>query len=305
MVIMASRSGTTATPSTVPRQPKRGTNPIIYLLVIILVAALIAIAYYAFVSPNNHANGAFNFSNTTGLNATESMYMSDLANATLSGAVAVTYVSGPSSPQTIVESPNLTVKETTTQVITSYALGSDIKSVYLGNITYMDAASGKVLDWNTSTLYYYNTTSGTVTCQLSTTMGMPVNSSPYCMGGVGAAFLTSFPFTLKNLSYMGYLAVDNAILLGNVSVSYDGVRSYAGRRCDNFIVSNETSSLLSSYNTFDVCIESGLGLPLYFNETDILNGVVNDTSYLQAVNVSTNVSGAEFTIPASFIGSAS
>jgi hypothetical protein len=291
-------------PGQKPRQARKRTNPIFYIIIVILAVALAGIAYYVLVGSSGSV-APFNFSNTTGLNATQKMYIDDLKSAQQSGGIEVTYARGPAISQRITESANLTVEENVSQEITSYALGSDSRSIYAVNATFTNVANGKVLNWSASTVYYYNTTSATVTCQSNTTTSMPVNSSPYCFTGAGgASFLQSFPFTLKNLSYMGYLSEDNGVLLGNVSVSYGGTKTYAGNRCDSFVISNATADLLSNYSVYDICIDGALGLPLYFNQTDIVDGAVNDTYYLQAVSVSTNVSSSDFVIPSAYISGA-
>jgi hypothetical protein len=87
----------------------------------------------------------------------------------------------------------------------------------------------------------------------------------------------------------------------NNTVTYSGSKSIAGRNCDDFIISNATgANLQSNYSVFNLCIDTQYGVPLYFNETDVTNGVPGSFAFT-ATSVSTDVPSSEFVIPQQYI----
>jgi hypothetical protein len=102
------------------------------------------------------------------------------------------------------------------------------------------------------------------------------------------------PFTAANVSSLSYLVF-------NATVEFEGPKSIAGRSCDDFVISNETASNeQSDYIVFNLCIDSQYGVPLYFNETEVYQGVPYAAA-ATATSVSTDVTGSDFTIPQQYL----
>ena len=292
-------SSNTTTPTT-PAQTQQKTNPLIYVGVLVVIVIVGLIAYYALsglggqsVSSKDVFNNVLNSS----LNQTQTQFVKDLQKSENISSLAVVYYSS-NVTQYVTQSANLTISITNNQTINSYKLGNYNKSVLSDVISYTNTQNGDVILKNVSQLYYYNTNT-TVTCYNDTTYssGLITNSSLQCANGdQGQSYLEETPFTAANVSLLSYLVFNN-------SVTYSGTKSFAGRSCDNFIISNGTSTnLQSNYSVFDICVDTQYGVPLYFNETDIIGGVPSSETFM-ATMVSSNVPSSEFVIPQAYLNS--
>ena len=177
-------------------------------------------------------------------------------------------------------------------------MGNYNKTVIQYHNSYANTQNGDVIAKNISSIYYYNTNT-TITCFNDTTYssGLVTNSSLQCgSGDQGLSDIEETPFTAVNVSSLSYLVFNN-------TVTYDGAETIAGRSCDDFIISNATASNLQfNYSVFNLCIDTQYGVPLYFNETDVIGGVPSSFVFT-ATAVSTNVPSSEFVIPQQYLNS--
>lgn len=288
--------------STAPQATNTGKrSPWMYVAIIAVVIIVIAVAYYALSGSSGPSVTSkqilSNASNST-LNQTQALFISDLKKSESVNNLEVSYYSS-NATQHIAESSSLTLSISSNQTINSYKLGDYNKTVITGIMAYTNSNNGNVIERNVSSMYYYNTNT-TLTCFNDTTYsgGLLVNSSLQCgSGDQGLSYLEETPFTAVNVSSLSYLVFNN-------SLTYGGQKTIAGRACDDFIISNATSSNLeSNYSVFNLCIDTQYGIPLYFNETDVVNGVPGSPFAFTATSVSANVSSSEFVIPQLYLNS--
>jgi hypothetical protein len=269
---------------------------ILYLAIAVIV---IIIAYYAISSlgsgPSLSGKQILDNVSSANLNQTQARFVNDLKMSENVSNLAVSYYSSNATYQ-IKESNNLTVAVSNNQTIDSYKMGNYNKTVITQITAYTNAGNGQDISKNVNITYYYNTNQ-TVTCFNSTSYsaGIISNTSVACGDGdQGMSYLEETPFTAANVSGLSYLVF-------NSTVSYTGVKTIAGRSCDNFIISNATASnLQSNYTVFGLCIDTQYGVPLYFNETEVTGGIPSSFS-LSATSLTTNVSSSEFVIPSSYL----
>lgn len=301
----SSQSTTTGSTSTTSSSTGR-TNPLLYVAIIAVLVIIIVIAYYALSGIKGLTSGSSLSSNqilsnvsNSSLNQTQSMFINDLKKSEGISDLYVSYYSS-NATEHITESTNLTVAISSNQTIDSYKMGNYNKTVNTGIQAYTNTKNGEVISENVSTLYYYNTNT-TLTCFNDTiySAGLVTNSSLYCgSGDQGLSYLEETPSTAANVSALSYLVF-------NTTVTYSGTKTIAGRSCDNFIISNATgANLESNYSVFNLCLDTQYGVPLLFNETDVVNGVPNSFAFT-ATAFSTNVSSSEFVIPPAYLDSVS
>ncbi len=290
-------SGSVSNPSSAPG--RSGISRYIGIIAIALV--VIVIAYYLLTSLGGQSltsKQIFENVSSSGLNQTQSLFVKDLARSENVSDLQVSYYSK-AATQHVVQSSNLAVNITSNQTIRSYKLGSYNKTVMTSITAYADSKNGDVLEKNVSSIYYYNTNT-TLICFNYTeySMGQVTNSSLQCgSGDQGQNYIEETPFTAVNVSMLSYLVFNN-------TVTNNGARTIAGRGCDDFIISNATSSNLhSNYSVFNLCIDRQYGIPLYFNETDVTGGVPASFDFI-ATNVSTSVPSSEFIIPPQYLKAA-
>lgn len=296
-------SNTPTYPSTQTSQQstQSGSNrkTLIYILVGVMLVLILAAAYFTlFSGPSTPPNQNI-YSNLSSANLTpgQHAFYVDLAKAANVSSIGVTYFAGNYTNATI--SPGgAPLVSTTQQIITAYRSGADNASELLTTVTYFDAASNSIVGTNSSDVYFYNTTQGTVTCINETTSaGIIRNGNLTCtFGDGGLGYLRSFPFEITNVTALGYL--------GTGSVTYSGPSTMIGRACDDFLVSNLISPSASNYSQVSLCMDEQYGIPLYFNETDYSNGVPSQGLLLVAQNISSNVPASAVSIPAAYESSA-
>lgn len=270
----------------------------IYIAGAVVVVALLAIAYFTLSGssvPTMSGAQIINNVSNSNLNQTQTLFVNDLEKSENVTALHVTYYSS-NATEYIKQSSNLTVAISNNQTINSYKMGNYNRTAITGIEAYTNSGNGEVIAKNVSSLYYYNTNT-TVTCFNDTTYssGLVTNASLQCYSGdQGISYLEVAPFTAVNVSWLSQLVFNN-------TVSYSGSKTIAGRNCDNFIISNATSSnIQSNYTVFDLCIDTQYGIPLYFNQTTVAGGIPISFTFT-ATAVSTNVSGADFVIPQSYL----
>lgn len=299
---------------------KGGKKKIVLLvLAMILVIAVVAVYFVYFYNSGGPLSPAYNLSNTTGLNSQQKLLFNDLARAKSTRGIRITYLEWNMSQQSLINSnityrtiaamlPNSTIKlsGTDVQTLKAYTLGNDSKAIWSRNatLTYVGGNdAGQIAGENFTTLVYYNIYNDSNSTVLICTHNFIEvtgisNSSLSCSQGYGAnTGLAIFPFTLTNVSWLGYMTK-----LSNFA--YHGTKTIVGRSCDDFKVSNLTSSNQLNY-TFEICVDKSYGVPLYYNSTGYENGTVNSTVQYLATNISQNISSEDFVIPPSLLNTTS
>lgn len=298
-----SSTGSNVTSTTIAPTPNANKrSPLTYVAVMAVVVIVIAIAYFALsgLGGGQSLTSKQIFSNVSGsgLNQTQSRFVNDLEKSENVSNLQVAYYSS-NATSYIKESSNLTMAISNNQTIDSYKMGNYNKTAITYITAYMNAANGEVIAKNVSSIYYYNTNT-TVTCFNDTTYtsGLVTNSSLQCgSGDQGLTGIEETPFTAVNVSSLSYLVF-------NSTVTYDGTKTIAGRGCDDFLISNATASnIQSNYSVFDLCIDTQYGVPLYFNQTDVVYGAPSSFVFTATV-VSANVSSSELTIPQQYLSNA-
>lgn len=85
-------------------------------------------------------------------------------------------------------------------------------------------------------------------------------------------------------------------------MTYLGNESVAGRNCSSFFVSSRNySSASANYSTASICLDKELGIPLYYNQTDIVMGAENFSVRIIAQNISAESNPGDFVIPQSYL----
>jgi hypothetical protein len=278
-------------------EPGGSGNLLKYAVVITVVGALIAIAYYVLSGSGQGLSSEQIFQNVSSanLNRTQALFVGDLEKSLNVSSLYVSYYSS-NAAQYVRQSNNLTIALTNNQTIDSYKLGDYNRTSITSRVAYTNAKNGVQLAENVSGEYYYNTNT-TITCFNDTAYSSMLvsNSSLQCAAGdQGLSYLEETPFTAANVSSLSYLVFNN-------TVTYDGTKSIAGRSCDDFVISNATAAnLQSNYTVVDLCIDKGYGIPLYFNDTTVVDGMPSSFAFTATV-VSANVSGSELAIPQQYL----
>jgi hypothetical protein len=295
-----SQSSTQASSQSQSNQQQNKKSGLLYMALIgIVVIIIIAIAYYALsgISLGSGQSSKQILSNvsTANLNQTQAQFINDLKKSENVSALKVSYYSS-NATRYVKESSNLTIAINDNQTLYSYKLGNYNRTSLTDLTTYTNSNTGQNILKNVSAIYYYNTNT-TIICFNDTTSsgGLVTNSSLSCgKGDQGQGFIEQTPFTAANVSSLSYLVYNN-------SVTYDGVKTIAGRSCDSFIISNATgANLASNYSVFNMCLDKQYGVPLYFNQTDVVGGVPNVFEFT-ATSVSANVTSADFVIPQAYL----
>lgn len=298
----AGQSSSTATQSQSTSSTKR-TNILLYLGIAVVVVIIIAIAYFAlssFVGGSSGPSGSQILTNATNssLNQTQQRFVGDLAKSL---NVSDLYVSYHLSNATsyVPYSSNITLAISNNQTIVSYKLGNENKTVINDVLEYSNQQSGQQISKNVTNVYYYNTNT-TIMCFNQTTYsaGLETNSSLSCAhGDQGLSYIEQTPFTAVNVSSLAYLIYNN-------SLAYQGTKTIDGRSCDDFLISNATASnIQSNYSVYNICVDTQYGIPLYFNQTDVVSGSPSSFVFT-ATAVSTNVTSSELVIPQQYITAA-
>lgn len=280
-----------------------GENKRKHLIMYIAIAAVVIVAVaavYIFISGSKtlNSNQIFSSISNASLNQTQKQFVDDLEKSGNITNIAVVY-KVLNSTAYVTESNNLTLAINSNDTISSYKMGNYNKTVIASIVTDSNAKTGEIIAKNASYVYYYNTNT-TLTCFNETIYSASVsNSSLDCgSGDQGLDYIEEAPFTAANVSSLSYLALNN-------TVTYQGIRSIAGRNCDNFIISNETgSNLESNYTVFDMCVDRQYGILLYINETEVSNGLPS-SFVMTAVSVSPYVNASEFVIPQRYLNAKS
>ncbi len=267
------------------------------VIVVILIMAYLLLNLNAKKVAVSNLSKNDNLSNST-FNRTQLMMLSDLKKSLNISALEVVYSSN--YTKSIPESQNLTLIVNSSSTTESYVLGSYRKTLYKNVLSYTNAKTGALISKNTTNIYYYDSNI-TLTClnQSVTNSSGGIQSSLNCSRGInGQNYLAAFPFTASNISELGVFVVE-----GNLT--YAGTRSIINRNCDDFIFSNLTQvNRPSSYSVVNLCLDMQDGVPLYANQTEILNGVPSSPATLTATYFSTNVSNSTFMIPNAYLNKA-
>ncbi len=290
-------------PFNAPRAAKPGGNGNLlkYAVMIIVVGALIAIAYYVLSGSGQGLSSEQIFQNVSSanLNQTQALLVSDLEKSLNVSDLYVSYYSS-NATQYVRQSSNLTIALTNNQTIDSYKLGDYNRTSITSIVAYTNAKNGIRLAENVSGVYYYNT-NATITCFNDTSYSSMLvsNSSLQCAtGDQGLSYLEETPFTAANVSSLSYLVFNN-------TVTYGGTKRMAGRSCDDFVISNATAAnLRSNYTVVELCIDKGYGIPLYFNDTTVVGGVPSSFAFTATV-VSMNVTSSELVVPQQYLNAVS
>lgn len=281
-----------------PAASTNGRSSSKYLTVILVAAIVIVVAYYLLSALGGQSlNSKQIFSNVSSasLNQTQSRFVSDLERSENVTSLFVSYFSG-NTTQRVPQSSNLTVAINTNETVDSYKLGDYNKTVDTSIVAYTNTENGDVIAKNVSGIYYYNTNT-TLTCFNNTaySSGLVTNSSLQCgSGDQGLNYIEETPYTAVNVSDLSYLVFNN-------TVTYGGTKTIAGRSCDDFIISNATSSNLeSNYTVFNICVDTQYGVLLYLNDTDVTGGIPSSFEFT-ATAVSTNVPASAFVVPQQYL----
>jgi hypothetical protein len=286
-------------PFTAPRAAKSGGrgNLLKYAVVIVVAGVLIALAYYALSGSGGGLTSRQIFSNVSSanLNQTQARFVNDLMRSENVSDLYVSYYFS-NATEYVTPSSNLTIAITSNRTIDSYKLGNYNVTSIASVVAYTNTKSKVVIEKNVSEIYYYDTNT-TLTCFNDTSYSSTLiaNASLQCaFGDQGLSYLEESPFTAVNVSSLSYLVFNN-------TVTYGGTRRIAGRGCDDFVISNETASnLRSNYTIFNFCIDSQYGIPLYINDTTVVNGIPSSFAFA-ATAVSVNVTGSELAIPRQYL----
>jgi len=281
-----------ATPQPKVTQQNKPRVKMIHIVGVVVVIIIIAAAYIFSVSGSGHPQTGVNTTNAT---AQQVALYSDLAKALNITSISVVYSTGANFTE-VVPHGNTTVRVTGTESIDSYQLGNYSKALFLNNIVYTNTTNNATVVRNISDVYYYATPNNTITClnQSSYVYGTTNGVSLECVHGTGGlSYLMFFPFTIRNVTALAYLGQD--------SISYQGLQSTNGRACDAFVVSNATSATQSNYSRVLMCLDSQYGIPLYFNETNIVDGSLQQGAFLMATSVSAGPSASQMAIPSEYL----
>lgn len=295
-----------------PNQSTQSTqkrNPLVYVAVIVVIFVVIGVAVYYFSKSGGQgqsvstSNILSNLSSSN-LNTTQQLFVSDLERSQNDSSLQVSFYSSNATEH--VQSGNETIAISSNQTIDSYKAGNQNVSVQRDMLVYTNEATGQVLAKNITALYYYNISSNTITCYNQTTYtlgayGLAVsNATLQCQPGDGGlSYLEEYPFRPTNVSSI-------AVLVNMGNITYKGSKTVMGRSCDDFILSNATSAnLLSNYSTLDVCIDKQYGIPISFNETDVVGGVPQKPYTFVATSISSSVSASDFVIPSEYLSNVS
>ncbi len=287
-------------PSTQSTTPKSSRSPILYILLGALIVLLLAAAYFTIFSSGSASVPNRNIeSNLTNANLTpvQHLFYADLAKAIGLHSIGVVYSMGNFS--NVSSGPTgLALLTTVNQTVSSYKSGNYSVSTSDAVVSYRNLATNELLQQNVSKLYFYSTPQDVVSCLNETTnTGISSNSNFTCtLGDGGLGYLDSFPSTISNLTALGYLGVGKVTYSGNLTI--------LGRSCNSFYISNLTAYGSDNYSTISTCLDSQYGLPLYFNETDYINGVQTQGMLLLLRNITTNVAQSSLAIPAAYLGNA-
>lgn len=279
-----------------------GFLKILAVLVVVLIAVIVIYLFFAgsgsSVPQQQNANI---YSNATNSNLTsgQMLFYKDLARVSNLSGMVVSFSLQPEATFQTMPYGNATLDVVSQQNVTSYLLGQSVRTSYLNNVEYVGSANGSVISRNFTGIYYYSNSNNTVVCQnLTTYVGGRANSSFGCLkGNGGLQGIVDFPFTLNNLTAVGYL--------GQSNITYEGTRSVAGRSCQSFLSSGLGSNLFGNYSIVSVCLDGQYGIPLYYNETDYSGGTAYQGPYFLAESVSTNVSPSELAIPGAYLNDSS
>jgi hypothetical protein len=282
------------------------TSIMLYIAVIVAIFIIIALVYYGITYLGNKSSSKLTgqniFNNLTNqsLNQTQLRFVDDLKLSQSLGALHVIYYSS-NATEYLPALNNVTLAINSNQTINSYTLGKQNASSITQVLAYTNTKTNQVVAKNVSEIAYYNTTNSTISCFNDSVYGegpyglAKTNSSLQCYSGDGgASFLEGYPFRITNVSSI-------AALIYEGNMTYQGTKMVIGRSCDSFVISNETSAnLLSNYSVDSMCIDTQYGVPLYFNETDVIGGKPYPALGLTATLISTNVPQSAFNIPVAY-----
>jgi hypothetical protein len=285
-----------------PQGASSRKSPLLYVAVAIAIVAAVFLVYSYVPGIGGQAltsKQIFEEVSNSSLNTTQALFIRDLERSENLSNLYVSYIYQ-SAPDYITQPGNLTVEITSNQTIDSYKLGNYNRTTVSGTTDYANAKGGTLIERNTSSVYYYHTNT-TITCSnvsAYSQLSAPSSSLQCYSGDDGLSYIEEAPFTAANVSSLSYLVF-------NSTMTYSGRRSYAGRACDNFVISNATSSnIASNYTVFDLCVDTQYGILLYLNQTNVANGIPSPFAF-SATAVSLNVSGSELVIPQAYLSNVS
>lgn len=274
-------------------------------VVYLVVAAVVVIALVAFYSvyisggKSGKQKGNSSLSNVTSTssaqNISKQLFYSDLAKALNVTDLGVVYAAN--TTKQVVPSVQKGIVVTSNQTISSYMMGRNYdKALFFSQVIYTGSKNNTVLGINTTRLYYYETPNNTVTClnQSGYFGNAVINTSIRCLQGNGGILdLVSFPFTITNLTSFGYIGLSN--------ITAQGTKVIDGRTCNSFVSSSAGKNLLANYSTAEFCLDTQYGIPIYYNETDVIDGAEYQGLYIVIKSMTTNLSQSDFTIPQTYL----
>jgi len=277
----------------------RGRNLFLYVIIGLVVLVLVVVIYFAVTSLSSTSaptSGQVlnNITNSSGLNTNQSMFVNDLKKSESVSNLKVIYYSA-NATERVTWPGNTTVAINSNQTIDSYTYDGYNRTDYVSIVSYTDTKTNVVLQENVSAVEFYSTNK-TISCfnDTSYASGLQTNNTLQCYNGdEGLDYLEQSPFSAANDSGLAYLVFNN-------TVSYRGTKSYAGRSCDDFLISNASySNLQSNYTVYDICLDSQYGIPLYLNQTNVTNGMPT-SFYFVATAVSADVNASQVAIPTAY-----
>ena len=173
------------------------------------------------------------------------------------------------------------------ETIYSYRLGGYSKSVMDTSLSYMQGQN--TLDNYSNITSYFNTPALKLRCvnqSVYRTSGAS-NATVSCVNGSTSEQAGSFPLSIN-------AAVGLAAIANGYSGSYLGKRNISGRMCDDYLFSNTTYAVTTTYN---ICLDRNYGIPVYMNETVFKDGVYSHSTYMVLKRIYTSLNSSYFKIP--------
>ena len=173
------------------------------------------------------------------------------------------------------------------ETIYSYLFDGYSKEVMDVSLSYMQGHN--TLDNYSNVTSYFVTPALKLSCinqSVYRTAGTS-NTTVSCVNGSSPEQAGSFPLSIK-------AAVNLASIATTYPGSYLGTKNISGRICNDYLFSNTTQAVTTTYN---ICLDSDYGIPDYMNETVFKDGVYSHSTYMVLKRIYTSLNSSYFKIP--------
>ncbi len=214
------------------------------------------------------------------------MFDSELNMSSSLSDIGVEYVFGNTSAE--LKSGTQRIQVLQSETIYSYRFGGYSKAVMDTSLSYAQGQNTLVSYSNITS--YFNTPMLELTCvnqSVYHTAGAS-NATISCINGTSSEQADSFPISINAVA--GLEAITKTY-----SGSYLGTKNISGRTCDDYLFSNTTQAVTTTYN---ICLDTDYGMPLYMNETVAKNGTYSYSTYMIMKRIYSNLNSSYFKIPA-------